>query len=58
MRREKILVMDDDSGAEVVLSSAMTDSGYELTTAAIGEQGIVIATRGDTCLVFIDLPAT
>jgi len=38
----KVLIIDDEEGIQKVLSNTLTDSGYQVLTAADGEGGILL----------------
>ncbi len=50
-----ILVIDDDSSVRLAFELALEDSGYAVTTAASGEEGIRLFKDNSFHLVFLDL---
>lgn len=50
-----ILVIDDDSSVRLAFELALEDSGYTVTTAASGEEGIRLFKDNSFHLVFLDL---
>ena len=51
----KILVIDDEEGIRDAFSMALEDLGYEVHTAANGEEGSRLAREVVPALVFLDL---
>ena len=51
----RILVVDDDEDVRNLLTAALTDAGYDVLTAADGEEAIVAAIRRPPDLIVLDL---
>ncbi len=51
----KILVIDDEISQREILSDILIDAGYEVETAASGEEGLNIVYKGGIYLVLTDL---
>lgn len=51
----KVLVVDDEVGVVEVLESILVDAGYEVETAASGEEGLQRVAAGVPDAVFLDL---
>ena len=54
----KILVIDDEEGAVLVLTQILTHAGYEVISAQSGKQGVALQrdTRADLIVMDIFLP--
>lgn len=51
----KILVIDDEENQRNILSDILSDAGYQVTTAANGEEGLQFIYRDDFFLILTDL---
>jgi two-component system alkaline phosphatase synthesis response regulator PhoP len=51
----RILLVEDEPGLRLTLSDRLCNEGYEVETAADGEEGLARATRGGLDLVILDL---
>jgi signal transduction histidine kinase/DNA-binding response OmpR family regulator len=54
-KRPKILVVDDDKDIRTVITEILDQSGYEVFTAASGQQGLDLATQINPHLIILDL---
>ncbi|MBQ9377193.1 MAG: response regulator [Schwartzia sp.] len=55
MKKEKILIVDDDEISRMVTEMVLTEFGYEVTTASGGEEGIELLKAGDFDLLLLDI---
>ncbi|MFO7866070.1 MAG: sigma-54 dependent transcriptional regulator [Candidatus Aminicenantes bacterium] len=55
MSKEKILVIDDESGIRFSLKGILEDEGYEVKTAETGESGLNLIESENFDLVFLDI---
>src|SRR5262245_63351065 len=55
MSRERILVVDDEEVMRDVLSTLLTQAGYELTVTESGADGLAIARRGGFHAAILDV---
>lgn len=55
MIKEKILVIDDEAGIRSSLRGILEDEGYEVITAADGEDGLELMKRENFDLIFLDI---
>ncbi|MGI8423284.1 MAG: response regulator [Chloroflexota bacterium] len=51
----RILVVDDEEDVRMLLRAALGDAGYEVVTAADGEEAIEVARRRRPDLILLDL---
>lgn len=54
MAKAKILVVDDQPLIRTMLSDLLTEAGYEVLTAADGEEGLALMKREAPALVILD----
>jgi signal transduction histidine kinase/DNA-binding response OmpR family regulator len=54
-KRPKILVIDDDKDIRTVITEILDQSGYEVFTAASGQQGLDLAAQMLPSLIILDL---
>ena len=54
-KRPKILVVDDDKDIRSVITEILDQSGYEVFTAASGQQGLDLAAQINPSLIILDL---
>ncbi|HWA26137.1 MAG TPA: response regulator [Lacunisphaera sp.] len=54
-KRPKILVIDDDKDIRVLITEILDQSGYEVFTAASGQQGLELAAQMVPNLIILDL---
>jgi signal transduction histidine kinase/CheY-like chemotaxis protein len=54
-KRPKILVIDDDKDIRTVITEILDQSGYEVFTAASGQQGLDLAGQIQPALIVLDL---
>ncbi|MGH7361608.1 MAG: response regulator [Candidatus Methylomirabilales bacterium] len=54
MPRAKILVVDDQPLIRTMLSDLLTEAGYQVVTAADGEEGLALLKREAPALVILD----
>lgn len=55
MAGEKILVVDDEPGVRFELENILRDEGFEVSTAASGEEGLERAAATDFDAIFLDI---
>jgi CheY-like chemotaxis protein len=55
MSQKKILIVDDDSVTQDVLSRLLNDAGYDMLTAADGSQAVSIARQEKPDLILLDI---
>ncbi|MCB4757146.1 MAG: response regulator transcription factor, partial [Elusimicrobia bacterium] len=53
--RKKILIVDDDPEITAALADHLQERGYQVLTAARGEQGIELAKESDPDLIVLDV---
>jgi CheY-like chemotaxis protein len=53
--RRRILIVEDDADARVLLAAYLGGATYEVETAADGNEGIALALRSRPCLIVLDL---
>jgi CheY-like chemotaxis protein len=53
--RASILVVDDEAGMRLLLTSVLKDEGYDVTAAASGEEALQLAARRHFHLIISDL---
>jgi DNA-binding NtrC family response regulator len=53
--KSHILVVDDEDALRMVLSSELSSSGYEVTTAADGDEAITVVQNKKFDLVLLDI---
>lgn len=54
-KREKVLVVDDERGIRELLVFGLTDRGYDVSTAANGDEAIAAAGETEFAIVFSDI---
>ncbi|MFZ5495019.1 MAG: response regulator [Verrucomicrobiota bacterium] len=54
-KRPKLLVVDDDKDIRTVITEILDQSGYEVFTAASGQQGLDLAAQIQPALIVLDL---
>ncbi|NTU42806.1 MAG: sigma-54-dependent Fis family transcriptional regulator [Nitrospirales bacterium] len=55
MAQETILIVDDEAGIRESLSGVLEDEGYEVITAASGEDALTVAREQAPDLIFLDV---
>jgi two-component system nitrogen regulation response regulator NtrX len=55
MNQERILIIDDESAIRSSLQGILEDEGYAVQTAASGEEGLEILSKGNFGLVLLDI---
>ncbi len=55
MIKDRILVIDDESGIRSALKGVLEDEGYEVTTTDTGEKGLELLKNQNFDLVFLDI---
>ena len=55
IEKKTILVIDDESDLRYALSAALTDSGFNVLTAADGDEGLKMAFEHKPDLILLDL---
>jgi len=55
MSQEHVLIIDDESAIRSSLRGILEDEGYSVKTAASGEEGLEILTKGSFSLVLLDI---
>ena len=55
--RARILVIDDDEGIRIALSTVLIEKGYEVDVAATGHEAIAKSKANFYNLALVDLPA-
>ena len=53
--REKVLIVDDEENMRKTLSEILMDEGYEVTTAASGEEAVALCQRHNFRVVLMDV---
>ncbi len=53
--KKKILIVEDDSFLRIVIAKKLISSGYDITWAANGEDGITMAKKMRPDLILLDL---
>lgn len=53
--KKTILIVEDDTGIRVILQDALSEQGYEVTTAADGEKGLELALALKPSLIILDV---
>lgn len=51
----RVLIVDDDAGIRELISSALSDEGYDVATAADGRQALAVVEEVDPALIVLDL---
>ncbi len=51
----RILIVDDEQDVRIYLRTLFTKAGYEVVTAADGEEGLELARKNPPQLVFLDI---
>ena len=51
----KILLVEDDKNIRMALEDDLTLEGYQISSAADGQQGLLLATKNDFDLIILDL---
>jgi DNA-binding response OmpR family regulator len=54
-RGKRVLVVDDDESIRDFLAMALTDDGYDVTTADEGQSALETARRWDPALILLDM---
>lgn len=54
MPKAKVLVVDDQALIRTMLSDLLTEAGYQVVTAADGEEGLALLKREAPALVILD----
>ena len=54
-KRLTILVVDDDDAIRDVVSTLLAEEGYEVVTAASGEEALAVLDHGEPSLVMLDM---
>src|SRR5262245_42447464 len=55
MEHERILVVDDEPGVRTALEGILRDEGFDVATAASGEEGLERLARGEIDAVLLDV---
>ena len=53
--RKTILIVEDDAGIRVILQDALSEQGYDVTSAADGEKGLELAIALKPDLIILDV---
>lgn len=53
--KKTILIIEDDTGIRVILQDALSEQGYDVTTAADGEKGLELALALKPNLIILDV---
>ncbi len=53
--KKTILIVEDDTGIRVILQDALSDQGYDVTTAVDGEKGLELALALKPNLIILDV---
>ncbi len=53
--KKTILIVEDDAGIRVILQDALSEQGYDVTTAADGEKGLELALASKPDLLILDV---
>jgi len=54
-KREKILIVDDEANMRRTLADILADEGYDVTTAATGEEAVKLCEAGDHKVILMDV---
>jgi DNA-binding response OmpR family regulator len=55
MMQNSILIVDDEPGIRESLSAVLEDEGFDVKTAASGEQGLDLAIKGNFACILLDI---
>jgi DNA-binding NtrC family response regulator len=54
-KAERVLIVDDETNMRRTLADILRDEGYEVTTAATGEEAVELCSRGNFGIVLMDV---
>ena len=54
-KREKILIVDDEANMRRTLADILADEGYDVTTAATGEEAVELCEKGEHRVILMDV---